>query len=117
MHQSLFSIYRKSSLSRVHFYRYLQIRSYLNSIPYYKSGRKLNILDSLITKAATINKKVMTYIYIYDQLLMNDETTINIKNSWERDLGIHLDDQTWCKLCIMPKELLDQTNCMKHNFR
>ncbi len=47
-------------------------------------------------KAATLNEKVMTYIY--DNLIMNDKTTLNIKHSWERDFDVHLDDQPWLKV-------------------
>lgn len=101
--KSFQQLQKEFNLPQMHFYHYLQIRSYLNSTPYYKNGRKLNILDNLIMKAATLNKKVMTYIY--DQLLMNDKTTMNIKNSFEKDLGAHLDDQTWCKVLYNAKKI------------
>lgn len=42
------------NLSQTHFYRYLQMRSYLNLIPYYKNGSKLDILDNIIMNAAKI---------------------------------------------------------------
>lgn len=86
----------KFNIPQKHFYYYLQIRTYLNSVPYHKSGSKCNILHNLIMKAATLNNKMMTYIY--NQRLMNDKTAMNIKHSWEQDSGHQLDDQTWHKV-------------------
>ncbi len=41
-------------------------------------------------RASTLNRKVIAYTC--DQLLMNDESTMNVKRSWEHDLGVQLDD-------------------------
>lgn len=50
------------NISQVHFFRYLQIRSYLISIEYYKQGGKINVLDSTLLKAAALKSKTMTYL-------------------------------------------------------
>lgn len=50
-------------IPQTHFYHYLQIRSYFNSTPHYKSSKKWNILEN--------------------------KTTINIKHSWEKVVQTH----------------------------
>lgn len=36
---------------------------------------------------------------------MNYKTSMNLRNSWEKDLGIHLDDQTWRKVMYNAKRI------------
>lgn len=84
------------NISQVHFFRYLQMRSYLSSIEYYKQGGKTNVLDSILLKAAALKSKTITYIY--DQVTANNKGSINIKQSWELDFGVILEDQIWSKV-------------------
>ena len=55
--------------------------------------------------------------YIYDQLLVNDKTTMNIKDSWEKDLSIYLDDQTWCKIAYNAKRITRSDKSHETQFK
>uniref|UniRef100_A0A3B3Z6M4 Reverse transcriptase zinc-binding domain-containing protein n=1 Tax=Periophthalmus magnuspinnatus TaxID=409849 RepID=A0A3B3Z6M4_9GOBI len=91
------------NLPQAHFFRYLQIRSYLNSITYYKNGVKNSILDNIFIKAVVLKDKIITNIY--DHINMNTGVVINIKKSWEYDFGVKLDDQQWIKVLNDAKQI------------
>lgn len=71
----------KFDLPRAHFFHSLQLRSYIRSIPIYKSGLYMNHLEKTLVKASSLRK--LYVIFIIKCLL-----TVIIKHL----RGIHLDD-------------------------
>ena len=89
-------------LPQTQFFRYLQLRSYIHSIPTYMSGLNINPLEKTLLKASSLNKKVLSYIY--SQMFVNIPT-INSKISWGEDFGFHLDEGMWKKILLNAKKI------------
>ena len=48
---------------------------------------------------------------------MNYKTTVNTKNSWEKDLGIHLDDQNWCDVVYNANRITRSDKSHERQFK
>ena len=79
-----------------HFYRYLQLRHFIQSQLGGSLKRpRLSQLESLLTQK--INGKHISLTY--DLLMANNKANTNlVKEKWEQDLGITIDDDHWSLL-------------------
>lgn len=102
-------IAQRFNIPRSHFYRYLQIRSFISSdITQFPSQPPDTLLAS-INNVPSSRRKIGS---ICSLLMRESMTNLNsLKNEWEKDLGIDISESIWSK---MVQGIHKSSICMKH---
>lgn len=105
----------KFKLSNNIFFRYLQIRIFLNSIPQYKQGDGPHSLEKLLFQIHLQKKKKISYIY--NQLLvLSNLNTQSSKRSWEI-LGTKISDKQWKSIMLNSKKICCNYKSQETQFK
>lgn len=104
------------NLSKSHFFRYLQIRSFLNSIQDYKIKHQPQELEKIILHIGKIKKKKINYTY-YKLTALKNVSTEGSKMSWEKDLKVHITDQQWRTILINTKKICQNYKVHETQFK
>lgn len=100
--KSFSQLQQQFNLSSTDFYRYLQIRSYINNHKEKERIKKIpnNIEQYLITISEKHFPVCKHVSYLYKRLSSsNCENTYNIKEKWELETNNIIEDEVWDKLC------------------
>ena len=94
------------NLQQSQFFRYLQFRSYINSIPEYRTGLCTfpNQVEAILIKASTLPKKTVSFLY--ESLIQVEKaSTNNSKVSWENTFEVQIEDGVWYNILLNAKKI------------
>ena len=94
------------NLHQSQFFRYLQLRSYINSIPEFRTGlcTAPNQVESILIKASTLPKKTVSFLY--DSLFQVEKaSTNNSKIAWENHFQTQIDEGLWGNILLNAKKI------------
>lgn len=90
----------KFSLPKQHFFRYLQVCSFVHdTFPSFSNLPCDSALDSFLTPIPTLKGSIS---YIYNQInLLHSEPLGLIKSLWEEDLGVAISEEVWTEILTL----------------
>ena len=106
------------NLHQSQFFRYLQLRSYINSVPEYKTGVSTcpNQVESILIKATTLPKKRVSFLY-ESLFLVEKASTINSKAYWENQFQLQIDERLWGNILLNSKRITCSNKSYETQFK
>ncbi len=92
---SVIQIRTKYVVPSQHFYGYLQVRHFINSLNFPETQLATSATDSFLLQFCG-NKKIISHFYGKLQSF-NTSNIDRIKSLWSRDFGIEIGDEAWSK--------------------
>ena len=102
----------KFSLPKQHFFRYLQVRSFVHgTFPSFPNLPSDLTLDSFLTPIPTLKGSIS---YIYNQInTLCSEPLDLIKSHWEEDLGAAISEEDWAEIL---RRVHKSSICARHSL-
>ena len=116
--KSFQQIQSEFNLQHSQFFRYLQIRSYINSVPEYRTGVSTvpNQVESILLKASSLPRKIVSFLY--DSLFQVEKvSTNNIRLAWENHFQLQIDDGTWRNILLNAKKISCSNKSYETQFK
>lgn len=86
------------------FFRYLQMRSYVHSVPRYKMKAEFSFPEDLLIKSISVCKKTLSYLYGENVKWEKIDTNIS-RCSCKSDFGTTISKEIWETVLLNVKEI------------